>query len=413
MTSTIQSTDRSRLLNSPLFWFFSAFIIYFLLSFSGGSPFRVGQFAYFNYLADAFLHGQLNLRILPANLHDLSFFDGKYFLYWPPMPAIVLMPFVALFGVRFSDVFFNVVIASANVAAIYAIFRAIDSKGLMQLDAGYRYLLTVFFALGTVQVILALFGKVWFTAQLLGFLFVALAYLCAIELEETKAFLAVGFFMACAMLTRNHLIFTGIWPAYYLLSKNWNDRPRLYFQIAIALLSPLLMGVLFLLYNQSRFGSPFDLGIAYHSMSPFFVSDYQKYGAFNTYYIPINFYYQYIHYPIISIIKLDTDVYMGGSLFLLSPVFFFVFRGIYRERKKPGLWMLTLAIVATSVPILLLMGTGWVQYGPRYTFDFTVPLLMLTAFGIPLISKRLLTWLIVISVIHYIPGIILFANYQL
>ena len=75
--------------------------------------------------------------------------------------------------------------------------------------------------------------------------------------------------------------------------------------------------------------------------------------------------------------------------------------------------MLALAIVATSVPILLLMGTGWVQYGPRYTFDFTVPLLILTAFGIPLISKRLLTWLIVISVIHYIPGIILFANYQL
>lgn len=152
---------------------------------------------------------------------------------------------------------FNVVIASANVAAIYAIFRAIDSKGLLQLDAGYRYLLTIFFMLGTVQVILALFGKVWFTAQLLGFLFVALAYLCAIELNDTKAFIAVGFFMACAMLTRNHLIFTGIWPAYYLLAKNWNDRPRLYFKIALALLSSLLLGALFLFYNQSRFGSPF------------------------------------------------------------------------------------------------------------------------------------------------------------
>lgn len=400
-------------MDSPLFWFFVAFVIYFLLSFAGGSPFRVSPFAYFNYLADAFLHGQLNLRILPANLHDLSFFDGKYFLYWPPMPAIVLMPFVAVFGVQFSDVFFNVVIASANAAAVSAIFRAVDRKALMQLDMGYRSLLTVFFMLGTVQVILALFGKVWFTAQLIGFLFVALAYLCAIELEDTKAFFAVGFFMACAMLTRNHLIFTGIWPAYYLLSKNWDDRPRLYAQSLIALLPPIFMGLLFLFYNQLRFGSPFDLGIAYHSMSPFFVSDYQKYGAFNTYYIPINFYYQYIHYPIISIVKLDTDVYMGGSLFLLSPVFFFAFRAVYREWRNLNIWILSFAILATSIPILLLMGTGWVQYGPRYTFDFTVPLLMLTAFGIPKISKRLLTWLIVLSVIHYIPGIILFAYYQL
>jgi len=143
------------------------------------------------------------------------------------------------------------------------------------------------------------------------------------------------------------------------------------------------------------------------------VSDYQKYGAFNTYYIPINFYYQYIHYPIISIVKLDTDVYMGGSLFLLSPVFFFAFRAVYREWRNLNIWILSFAILATSIPILLLMGTGWVQYGPRYTFDFTVPLLMLTAFGIPKISKRLLTWLIVFSVIHYIPGIILFAYYQL
>src|SRR3712207_3909195 len=49
--------------------------------------------AYFNYLADAFLHGQLHLRLLPPDLHDLALFQGRYYLYWPPLPAILLMPF--------------------------------------------------------------------------------------------------------------------------------------------------------------------------------------------------------------------------------------------------------------------------------------------------------------------------------
>ena len=104
---------------------------------------------------------------------------------------------------------------------------------------------------------------------------------------------------------------------------------------------------------------------------------------------------------------------MGGSLFLLSPVFFFAFRGVFRERGNPDAWMLTISILATSIPILLLMGTGWVQYGPRYTLDFTAPLLLLTAYGIRPAPRWILTLLIVISILQYIPGIILFAMLHL
>src|SRR6266498_1159444 len=114
------------LLERPLFGFLFAFVTYFLLSKLGGSPFRVTRTAYFNYLADAFLHGQLYLRLLPKTVYDLSHFNGHYYLYWPPMPAIVLMPFVALFGVGFSDVFFNVVLASVNVAMVATLLRAVD-----------------------------------------------------------------------------------------------------------------------------------------------------------------------------------------------------------------------------------------------------------------------------------------------
>jgi hypothetical protein len=242
---------------------------------------------------------------------------------------------------------------------------------------------------------------------------VALAYLCALELNGAVSFLTVGFLMACAMLTRNHLLFTGIWPAFYLLRKNWSIRPKLYGYVLLALLPPLVMGLLFLGYNYARFGNPLELGLLYHRMAPFFMADYQKYGAFNLHYIPINFYYQYIYYPLPAFFQANTEVLMGGSLFLLSPVFFFVFRGVWRERANRDAWMLILSILATSIPILLLMGTGWVTYGPRYTLDFYVPLLLLTAYGLQPVSRRVLTWLIAISIIQYIPGIILFAKFQL
>ena len=44
------------------------------------------QHAYFNYLADTFLHGHLGLRLIPPSVHDLAYFAGQYYLYWPPSP---------------------------------------------------------------------------------------------------------------------------------------------------------------------------------------------------------------------------------------------------------------------------------------------------------------------------------------
>src|SRR3984893_16414151 len=65
---------------------------------------------YYDMLADAFLHGQTHLLVEPdprllelpdpydpiANmryrLHDLSLYQGKYYLYWGPVPGLLLAP---------------------------------------------------------------------------------------------------------------------------------------------------------------------------------------------------------------------------------------------------------------------------------------------------------------------------------
>lgn len=77
--------------------------------------------AYHDMQADAFLHGQTYLRIDPdprllalpnpydpearadiAHVWDASLFQGRYYLYWGPVPALVIAPMKAL-GLRVED----------------------------------------------------------------------------------------------------------------------------------------------------------------------------------------------------------------------------------------------------------------------------------------------------------------------
>jgi len=116
-------------------------------------------------------------------------------------------------------------------------------------------------------------------------------------------------------------------------------------------------------------------------------------------YLPLNFHYQYLFYPF----PMSAESAMGGSLFLLTPLFFGALFA-FRHRVDLSRLVLAVSILLTATPILLLMGTGWVQFGPRYTLDFTVPLLMLTAFGIRGWPRWVVGLLVLVSVVHYVLG---------
>jgi hypothetical protein len=389
---------------SPKWSFILALTIYALISSFRHPIWSVSDYPYYSYLADAFLHGQLHLRALPASTLDLVIYNGHYFLYWPPMPAILLMPFVALMGVGFSDIFFTLVVGALNVGLIALLLRRACNQGLLDLTETQRAQLVCFFALGTVHITLAPLGRIWFTGQVVAFFLTILAFLIPIRLSGWTAFTLTGLAVTCATLTRNHLLFIGIWPAYYLLQKHLKDGLKRLFGYALLGLLPLaIAGVAYLGYNYLRFGSILDVGLDYHKMAPIFAENYQRYGPFNLHYLPINFFYQYIFYPLPP----RSNSTMGGSLFLLSPVFFGAFYGIARGQPRISVLFLITTILMINIPILLLMGTGWAQFGPRYSLDFTVPLLWLTAMGIRRWSNSLTSILVAISAIHYIGGYLL------
>ena len=385
----------------PLWAMALSLMLYTLLAVVHGSPWRASPVAYYNYLADAFLHGQLHLRLLPPTAHDLSLYHGRYYLYWSPMPAVLLMPLVALFGVQLSDVCYTLVLAALNVALVAALLRQARIRRVIELSRARRGLLVLCFALGTVHLTLASVGRVWHTGQLVGFMAVALCYLAVLRWSGAWAFLGAGAAIAAALLTRNHLVFAGIWPACYLLYRHRViGLPRLLRYALLGLLPVVVAVGLLAAYDWLRFGSLLDNGLAYHEMAEYFVDDYQRYGAFNLHYLPINLFYQYVAYPF----PLTDDSLFGGSLFLLTPVFAAAALGIARMRPRWSMYALLVSIVLVALPIALLMGTGWMQFGPRYTLDFTVPLLLLTACGLRRWPITVITLLTIVSIGQYVVG---------
>ena len=75
-----------------------AALFVFLLT-KGSSP---GQ-NHFVYLAEAFLHGRLGVTGGGTVLAEIVPYNGNFYVVYPPMPAVLLLPFVAVFGTSFDQ----------------------------------------------------------------------------------------------------------------------------------------------------------------------------------------------------------------------------------------------------------------------------------------------------------------------
>src|SRR6185436_9599169 len=163
------------------------------------------------------------------------------------------------------------IIGAVNVSLVAFLLRQACRHGVTKLSKLRRGILVLFFALGTVHLTLAPFGRVWFTGQLVGFFSVALAYLACISLRSYAAFALTGCAIAAALLTRNHLVLAGVWPALFLIYRHRFYAWQKLFACLLLGLSPILLAIGLLgVYNSLRFGSVFDNGIAHHLMHPAF-----------------------------------------------------------------------------------------------------------------------------------------------
>lgn len=409
LTNTVGLIQRLILpFERPWFALLFSLVFFMLLTSVRGVPWRATSRAYYNYQADAWLHGQIGLRVLPEDTQDLTLYQGQYYLYWGPLPSLLMLPAVAVFGLNASDVLQSILFGSVNAALLALLLRRVSQRGMISLEPWQRGLMVLFFTLGTPHTTLTPVGKVWFTGQVIAFTCILLAYLAAFSLEDGPAFFWTGCAVAAIFLTRQSAVLSALFLVWYLLRRHWAFRWKRLLGYCLLALLPVIIAFLFQgWYNFIRFGNPLETGTTHQLMYEGFRPEFDRYGLFNVYYFPINLYYNYLYHPFVGWLQSGEIELLGGGIFLLSPLLFAAFTTLWQDRRGLDHWMLWATFLIGNIPAMFLLGPT-LQFGVRYSLDFILPLYLLTAMGM----RRWPAWLVLlltyISIFMFVFGALLF-----
>jgi hypothetical protein len=354
-----------------------------------GSVALLGSFttppeAYFPDLAAAFLHGRLDL-VGPVPGHDLTPFAGRWYVPFPPLPALLMVPLVLLLP-GFSTVAFCAVLGAANVALVALLLDGLAHRGWVPLDRAAVVWLTVLF--GGLQWATAVTGTVWFVGQVCAFTFAALALVIAVRAPWEAAALS-GAALGLAVLGRPDLVL--MLPLLAAVARRAAWPPRAY----AACLAPVVAaGLLLTGYNAARFGDPFEFGYRAQQVAPELRAALDAHGQFDVTFVPENLRVMLLAGP-----RWTADGPLpdprGMSLLLTAPALVHLVRargGVLAT----GAWV---SLGATLVPLLLYYNTGWAQFGYRFALEFLLPVLVLLAHAIGPAPSRTFRVLVTLGVV--------------
>jgi hypothetical protein len=168
-----------------------------LVLYTWSNPQHYNQYNHFVWQADAFLHGKVSFdwpvpdgSDRPANWYFQDvypLFDangqptGQVLLPFPPLPALVLLPFVALFGLTTDQEAIAVALAAIGVGVAWWML------GGLRIRLSVRVLTTILFATGTVWWWAAAVGSTWYLAHLVAVIAALLAVGVALRHDRAAA----------------------------------------------------------------------------------------------------------------------------------------------------------------------------------------------------------------------------------
>ena len=291
--------------------------IYIWTSTSGKISSWASTTSYYDMLADAFLHGQTDLLVKPdphlltlpnpydpvANmryrLHDASLYRGKYYLYWGPVPGLLLAPvkwvrnavsvseaetwLTAVFHGRVRWVRNAVTVGDAYLVFAFAIGEVVFSALLLLalwrrlfygspwwsiipgvLVAGLGTPMPYLFGRAAIYEAAIIAGQYF----LVGGTYWAFTALQTGRFSSRRLFLA-GVFWSSAVGSRVSLVFAvAILSLLVVWRISCEDTGRILDRLCLpklrAFVTPLLIGAMLLgLYNYIRFGSWSEFGMGY------------------------------------------------------------------------------------------------------------------------------------------------------
>ena len=208
-------------------------------------------------------------RVVPVS--DIVSSQGQtYFVSFPAVPTLIMMPAALAGGRRGNDVVPTLMCAALILPLAFATLRRLAAAGQSTRSEGDDLWLTLALAFGTVLYFASVQGRVWFTAHVVGVL-LALGYAWA-SVEARRPIIA-GVCLGLAAVTRAPMAF--MFPLFLLeatrmagglarVRSDAAERRAFFHQIVkpvFLFAAPVVViGIAAAAYNQVRFYEPTEFG---------------------------------------------------------------------------------------------------------------------------------------------------------
>jgi hypothetical protein len=312
------------------------------------------------------LHGEH----LPIAETEIAQRSKKYYVSFPPFPALLFLPAVAIAGLNVNDVLLTVLLAPFGPMLLFLVLRRLSARGDSRRTEREDLWLTAMFGLGTVYYYSSVLGQVWYTAHI-----VATALCGAFVLASFEAAypLLAGLALGALVLTRPQMGFVGI----FFLYEAWRAN-RLTLRTMVRVGAPVAaFGAAGAWFNYARFGSPTEFGHFYLNVR--WTDRIQRYGLLNYHFLSRNLAAAFTLLPKILAKRPFVMVpWHGLSMLVTTPALGYLLWPKVSGGLHRSLWLTVLPIALLS---FLYQNDGWVQFGFRFSIDYLFLLVMLLAIG--------------------------------
>lgn len=332
---------------------------------------------HFALLADAWLKGRLDLGGPPPSYtgnNDFSFYDGKWYVVFPPFPALLLLPlaFIAKVPERVHDGQFFLWLSGLAPALLFLALEKLRRYGRSRVTERGNVGLALCFAFGTVYFFSAVQGSVWYAAHVVGAALAAGYLLFALEAESPWL---AGLLLGLGFATRTPLLFAA---PLFVLEACRTSRPHLLRTLLVFATPVVGIVLLGFWHNALRFGDPFEVGYRYLGIA--WQHRIEKWGLFSYHYLPKNLGVVLTSLPFWTphgAVPFQINAH-GLALWITTPLYLWLLWPRRTAAPHRALW---LTVLSVAVPTLLYQNTGWVQFGYRFSNDYAVFLWALLAIG--------------------------------
>jgi hypothetical protein len=359
-------------------------------SFSGERLLSPSPNNHYVHLAGAWLDGRLDLGPNAPGTNDWACFDrvdrgpcpqGRYsfdgdegsryrwYVSFPPLPAVLLTPFVAVWGLATLDRLLWALFAGLAPAFLFIALRYLRESAKTAREPRDDFLLTALFAVGSVYFFVAVQGEVWFAAQVVASAFVCLYLFFSFDARFPAL---SGLMLGLAFASRPATVL--LFPFFTIEAvraarshpSRSPSRPRLGVLLGrfAAPLSVIVLVVMW--YNFARFHDPLEFGHRFLQIR--WRPRIETWGLFDIHYLRRNLTvylaslpWLYASSPFVRISR------HGLALWFTTPNLLWSLFPKSVDATTAALWA---AVVPTALCTLLYQNTGWVQFGYRFSLDY-------------------------------------------